>query len=242
MDKMSIMEMLQRQIVERRNRLEQKVIVNKEYTNEDIVMIMQRLAKYDLLLVIEYLPKLCHIEFIGPEAKNYGDNQEVMVSCLNYHKNHQHQLNEWLTKLEAELLLIEQNIQQKQRVLPDFLKLESKENEVTREYLNAQSQLANLIAEVAEGNGYVSAPSYEEFINKYQEKLTATETKVKEELKNPIFSHAAEFQLAFLTKEEERYQEKYYRDYLINAYAESSHLASGTKENYDYFEEKPVRI
>ena len=61
MENMNGRELIKRKMIERRNRLEQDIPVEKEYTNEDLAMIMQRLAKYDLLLVMEYLPKLCHV-------------------------------------------------------------------------------------------------------------------------------------------------------------------------------------
>ena len=99
MENMNGRELIKQKMIERRTRLEQDITVEKEYTNEELAMIMQRLAKYDLLLVMEYLPKLCHVEFIGPEVINYGNNQEVMNQCFEYHQNQHKQLNKWPTTL-----------------------------------------------------------------------------------------------------------------------------------------------
>ena len=242
MENMNGRELIKQKMIERRTRLEQDITVEKEYTNEDLAMIMQRLAKYDLLLVMEYLPKLCHVEFIGPEVINYGNNQEVMNQCFEYHQNQHKQLNKWLTKLEAELLLIEETNHEKQIVLPDYLSLETKERENVGTYLEVQNQLTDLIAEVAEGNGYVSAPTVEEFVNKYQTKVTEAEKEIRKKLENPMFSHGAEYQMTFFTNEEERYQQKYYQDYLLNSYSQANSQANpfdlANQEQYNYQEEK----
>ena len=238
MEKINGRELINQKMIERRARLEQECLVEKEYTNEDLAMIMQRLAKYDLFLVMEYLPKLCHVEFIGPEVRNYGNNQEVMDQCVNYHQNQYQQWNKWLTKLEAELLLIEESNHEKQIILPDYLSLETKERENVGAYLEVQNQLTDLIAEIAEGNGYVSAPTVEEFVNKYQTKLAEAEKEIRKKLENPMFSHGAEYQMTFFTNEEERYQQKYYQDYLLNSYSQANPFDLANQEQYNYQEEK----
>lgn len=242
MEKINGRELINQKMIERRARLEQECLVEKEYTNEDLAMIMQRLAKYDLFLVMEYLPKLCHVEFIGPEVRNYGNNQEVMDQCVNYHQNQYQQWNKWLTKLEAELLLIEESNHKKQIILPDYLSLETKEGEGVGVYLEAQNQFANLIAEVAEGNGYVSAPTVEEFVSKYQMKLVEAKKEVKQKLENPMFSYGATYQMAFLINEEERYQQKYYQDHLRNFCSEANSFDLVDQEQYNCQEGKRVRV
>ncbi len=182
----------------------------REYTNEDIVTIMQKLSKYDLALVKSYLPKLCHVEFIGPEVHNYGGDEETMKSCIHYHQEQKKMVNSWVAKLENVLSHIENLILERRKVLPDFFMFNEKNQQEQDDLSNRDKlsrYLVNVIVEVADGNGYVSAPTYQEFIEKYQSKIEEANTKLEQELEHPLIKQAIREQTTFLKEEEERYQQ-----------------------------------
>lgn len=226
---------------ERRLRLTQVVPTSeKDYSSEDIAMIMKRLSKYDLLLVKDYLPRLCHVEFIGPEARNYGNDDNVMKKCINYHYQQEKQTKAWLNKLSVELLQIEKIVLSKKEILPDFLEL-NEENADYHLYRQALDKLANIIEEVAIGNGYVSALTYEEFVAKYRAKIKENETNIRLELESPIFYQVAQIQMKFLCVEEKRYQNAYCEDWSKRAYEQYS-LNTDEQEETEFHEEMQVRV
>ena len=44
--------------------------------------------------------------------------------------------------------------------------------------------------------------------------------------------------MTFFTNEEERYQQKYYQDYLLNSYSQANPFDLANQEQYNYQEEK----
>ena len=202
---------------------------------DEILLSLKKIMHYDLEYVFSSLHNICYVGLIGPNMiqrveslpfleESSSNDRSLAEKCHGYHYQQLQKLSGYsrLFREDAQKCVRFEN--QMKEIYPEFgMFLENKlSSEKFLCYQRALQECYHGLLIACEGDSYVSASNYAEFIDAYQRKIQSIHQNISEKIDKIVLKQAILIQKQFYISEIKEYLSLSLKDNKVEDLAETS--------------------